>query len=94
MEILKICVICIICAILAKVITPTNHEIAALMSIAAVIVCAFYIVDAIRHILGQSFHDFELLIIDDGSTDGTEALIKEKYPSEIKSGKIVYYKIQ
>lgn len=54
---------------------------------------AFCIVDAIRHILGQSFHDFELLIIDDGSTDGTEALIKEKYPSEIKSGKIVYYKI-
>ncbi len=50
MEILKICVICIICAILAKVIAPTNHEIAALMSIAAVIVCAFYIVDAISDV--------------------------------------------
>ena len=54
---------------------------------------AFCIDNAIRHILNQSHQEFELLIIDDGSVDNTETLIKENYSDEIKSGKIVYYKI-
>lgn len=38
--------------------------------------CAPYIGEAIDSILGQSFTDFELLIIDDGSTDGTCEVIE------------------
>ncbi|MBQ7056013.1 MAG: glycosyltransferase family 2 protein [Alphaproteobacteria bacterium] len=54
---------------------------------------AFCIGNAIRHILGQSYSDFELLIIDDGSTDNTYDFIMKNYSAELKSGKIVYYKI-
>lgn len=35
---------------------------------------ARYLEDAVRSIRRQTFHDFELLIIDDASTDGTEEL--------------------
>lgn len=35
-----------------------------------------YIADAIRSVLAQSFTDFELLIVDDGSSDDTIAVIK------------------
>ncbi|WP_353220114.1 glycosyltransferase family A protein [Salinisphaera sp. S4-8] len=34
-----------------------------------------YISDAIRSVLAQTFTDFELLVIDDGSTDATSAVI-------------------
>lgn len=34
-----------------------------------------HIAEAIESVLAQSFADFELLIIDDGSTDGTTAVI-------------------
>lgn len=50
MEIVKIAVICITCAILSSVISPTHREIAAILSIAAVIICAFYIVDSISDV--------------------------------------------
>jgi len=40
--------------------------------------CARYLPEAIESVLEQEFRDFELLIIDDASTDGSRAII-EKY---------------
>ena len=50
----------------------------------------FCIAKAIDSALCQTYGNFELLIIDDGSTDGTEEYIKENYRAELMSGKIRY----
>lgn len=39
---------------------------------------ALYLGEAIDSVLNQTFQDFEIIIIDDGSTDGTKAVV-EKY---------------
>jgi len=39
-----------------------------------------YILDCLAHLFNQTFKDFSLLIIDNGSSDATLDLIKEKYP--------------
>lgn len=49
--------------------------------------CAKYIVPAIKSVLAQKYTDYELLIIDDGSTDNTEEIV-----SEISDSRIVYLK--
>lgn len=43
---------------------------------------------AIDSVLNQTYKDFEFIIIDDGSTDGTEGLIKEYQDSRIKYFKL------
>jgi glycosyltransferase involved in cell wall biosynthesis len=43
-----------------------------------------YIRDAVASVLSQSFSDFELLIIDDGSTDGTADVIKRFSDARIR----------
>jgi glycosyltransferase involved in cell wall biosynthesis len=45
---------------------------------------------AIDSVLKQSYKSYELLIIDDGSTDGTKEMLHKKYLSMIDSGVIRY----
>jgi len=46
--------------------------------------CEPFITDSIRSILNQSFKHFELLIIDDGSTDNTVSIIKQFQDKRIR----------
>ncbi len=50
MEIVKIAAVCLIAAVLAKVIQPTNRDLAVLLSISAVIFAAFMAVDGISEV--------------------------------------------
>ena len=51
---------------------------------------AFCICKAIDSLMRQTFDDWELVIADDGSTDGTEKLLKERYATQFTSGRFTY----
>ena len=50
------------------------------------------ICNAIDSCLNQTYKNFEILIVDDKSTDNGVKVIEEKYKKEIKEGKIRIYK--
>ncbi|MCR5413528.1 MAG: glycosyltransferase family 2 protein [Kiritimatiellae bacterium] len=53
---------------------------------------AFCIRRSIDSFLGQTIGGSELVIVDDGSTDGTESLIADEYAAELERGAIVFVK--
>lgn len=47
-----------------------------------------YIEQCINSALNQTFTDFEIIVRDDGSTDGSADFVAERYAAEISSGKL------
>jgi glycosyltransferase involved in cell wall biosynthesis len=63
------------CTTLFSVIMPTYNR--------AAVIC-----NAVDSVLRQSYPHFELIISDDGSTDGTVSMLSDKYAPQIQQGKI------
>jgi glycosyltransferase involved in cell wall biosynthesis len=47
---------------------------------------------ALRSVLSQTYEDFEIIIVDDLSTDNTQEMVESKFIQEIRSGIIRYVK--
>ena len=55
---------------------------------------AYCINKAIRSLIEQTYPEYELIIVDDCSSDTTEEMIKKQYANYISEGKIQYIKMQ
>lgn len=54
--------------------------------------CAAYIPESIQSVLNQDFQDFELIIVDDGSTDDTENIVS--YFEDVLKDRLIYIKTE
>ena len=43
-----------------------------------------YIEKAIESVLNQTFQDFEIILVDDGSTDNTREIIETNYKDKVR----------
>ncbi len=53
-----------------------------------------FIRETIQSVLGQTYQDFEIVIVNDGSTDGTEAIVEEFVKTRPERIKYIYQKNQ
>ncbi len=54
---------------------------------------AYCIRRAIDSVLAQWYENFELIVIDDGSTDQTESMLRELYAEELAAKKIIFHRL-
>ena len=52
-----------------------------------------YIDKCLESILGQNYHDYEVILVNDGSTDGTQKIC-EKYTEQYQQFKLIQTKNQ